>query len=425
VNPLAFLLGCAWSSFGSPFDFDRAPINYASAPVDDSVSPLIAKLRAGHFKLNDDPQHGYLTSILKELQVPQSSQVLVFSKTSLQPQRISPRTPRAIYFNDEVTVGFCMRGDVLEVAAADPNLGTVFYTVEQHGEHQTNLFKRQTESCLVCHGSSSNQGFPGHIIRSVSADQTGELVLSRGTRRVDHTTPIAERWGGWYVTGISGSQKHLGNRIVSGRHGADETPDASNLTKLDGIVSLSRYLTPHSDIVPLMVLEHQAEAHNRLVRANYLTRLALVEQAEISAMLGQNPAIRSEGITRRIERACEPVVQCLLFAEEVRLTDRVSGTSHFAREFMARGPFDGKGRSLRDFDLATRMFRYPLSYVIYSRLFDGLPAEAKVRIYRRLHEVLTGADQSKEFSHLNVTDRNAILEIVRGTKKGLPDYWKS
>jgi hypothetical protein len=227
------------------------------------------------------------------------------------------------------------------------------------------------------------------------------------------------------VTGISGSQKHLGNRIVSGRHGADETPDASNLTKLDGIVSLSRYLTPHSDIVALMVLEHQAEAHNRLVRANYLTRLALVEQAEISAMLGQNPAIRSEGITRRIERACEPVVQCLLFAEEVRLTDRVSGTSHFAREFMARGPFDGKGRSLRDFDLATRMFRYPLSYVIYSRLFDGLPAEAKVRIYRRLHEVLTGADQSKEFSHLNVTDRNAILEIVRGTKKGLPDYWKS
>lgn len=418
-------MGYAWSALGSPFDFDRAPINYATAPADDAIAPLIAKLRAGHLKLHDDPQHGYLVAILKELQIPQSSQVLVFSKTSLQRQRISPRTPRAIYFNDEVTVGFCMRGDVLEVAAADPNLGTVFYTVEQHGEQQGNLFKRQTESCLVCHGSSSNQGFPGHLIRSVSADQTGELVLSRGTRRVDHTTPLAERWGGWYVTGTSGSQKHLGNRIVSGRQGADETQDASNRISLEGIVSLGRYLTPHSDIVALMVLEHQAEAHNRIVRANYLTRLALIEQAEINAMLGENSASRSEGITRRIERACEPVVHCLLFSEEARLVDRVSGTSNFASDFVSRGPFDAKGRSLREFDLQKRMFRYPLSYVVYGRLFDGLPPEAKLRIYRRLYDVLTGVDQTKEFEHLTATDRKAVLEIVRGTKKGLPAYWKS
>lgn len=418
-------LSVAWGSLAMPFDFDRAPINYASGPVNDVVAPLIAKLRSGNLKLQDDLQHGYLIDILKELQVPQSSQVLVFSKTSLQRQRISPRTPRAIYFNDEVTVGFCLRGDVLEVAAADPNLGTVFYTVDQHGVPQGTIFKRQTESCLVCHGSSSNQGFPGHLIRSVSADQTGELVLSRGTRRVDHTTPLAERWGGWYVTGNSGSQKHLGNRIVSGRNGADETQDASNLTNLEPIVSLGRYLTPHSDIVALMVLEHQAEAHNRLIRANYLTRLALVEQAEINAMLGEKTDTRSEGITRRIERACEPVVQCLLFSEEARLTDRVTGTSSFTKEFMSRGPFDAKGRSLREFDLEKRMFRYPLSYVIYSRLFDGLPAESKARIYRRLYEVLTGADKSKEFEHLSALDRKAILEIMRGTKKDLPAYWKS
>ena len=403
-------------------DYVRPPISYASAQTQDIIAPLIEKIRAGKFVLAHDNKHGYLEALLKELQIPRSSQVLVFSKTSLQRQRISPKTPRAIYFNDNVTVGFCLRGDVLEVAAADPNLGTVFYTLDQDETHGVR-FTRQTESCLICHGSSSNQGFPGHLIRSVSADRTGELVLSRGTKRVDHSTPFKERWGGWYVTGNSGKQQHLGNRIFNGRFD-DEGEWGGNLTDLKSYFTVNNYLEPGSDLVALMVLEHQGEAHNRLTRANYLTRLALVEQAEMNRILGNSANERSDGITRRIERACETVVEYLMFCEEAKLSEPLRGTSEFANDFQARGPFDSKGRSLRQFDLKTRMFRYPLSYVIYSRLFDGLPEEAKARVYKRIWEVLTGQDQSKEFGHISLEDRGAILDILLETKKDLPCYWK-
>ena len=142
------------------------------------------------------------------------------------------------------------------------------------------------------------------------------------------------------------------------------------------------------------------------------------EQAELNKAFGQSTTERWDSITRRIEWACEPVVQYLLFCDEAKLTEQVTGTSDFAREFATRGPFDAKKRTLREFDLKTRMFRYPLSYVIYSKQFDGLPVEAKDRIYRRLWEVLTGKDDSKEFAHLTPDDRRAILEILRETQSG-------
>ena len=73
------------------------------------------------------------------------------------------------------------------------------------------------------------------------------------------------------------------------------------------------------------------------------------------------PTERWASITKRIEWACEPLVQYLLFSDEAKLTEPVAGTSDFAKEFSARGPFDSQNRSLREFDLNTRMFRYPLS----------------------------------------------------------------
>jgi hypothetical protein len=262
------------------------------------------------------------------------------------------------------------------------------------------------------------------LIRSVSVDRAGELVLSRGSKRVDHSTPLEERWGGWYVTGTSGKQGHLGNQIVGGWPGLDEGKGGANVTDLKPFFTVGNYLSSHSDLVALMVLEHQCEAHNRITRAGFQTRLALHEQAELNRAFGEPPNTRSEGITRRINWACEPLVQYLLFCDEAKLAGPIAGTSSFARDFAARGPFDRKKRSLREFDLKTRMFRYPMSYVIYSKLFDGLPAEAKARVYARLWEVLSGKDRSKEFAHLSEADRWAVLEILRETKPGLPAYWK-
>lgn len=404
-------------------DLDRPPIHYATAKADNAVTVLEQKLRKGTTEWKHDSERGYLAALLKSFDIPVSSQVLVFSKTSLQRSRIGPKTPRAIYFNDEVTVGFCKQGDVLEVAASDPNLGTVFYTLDQRPDKRP-VFTRQTDACLICHGSSGNQGYPGHVIRSVFSDRLGEPVLSKGARRVDHSTPFEDRWGGWYVTGTSGKQTHQGNQRLDGWRGSAEGEPAANVTDLKSYFTVADYLGPHSDLVALMVLEHQGEMNNRLGRANFQVRQALFEETDLNKALGDPPGKRRESIQRRIEWACEPVVKYLLFHEEAKLSEPVAGTSDFAKEFAARGPFDSRKRSLREFDLKSRMFRYPMSYLIYSRLFDGLPAEAKERIYLRLWEVLSGKDETKEYAHLSKEDRRAVLEILLETKPGLPAYWK-
>jgi hypothetical protein len=174
-----------------------------------------------------------------------------------------------------------------------------------------------------------------------------------------------------------------------------------------------------------MVLEHQAEAHNRLTFAAQATLRALHEEKALAESLGETPepGAHRDSTLPRIHSACEALVEYLLFSGESKLTSRVSGTSAFASEFAARGPRDAKGRSLRDFDLESRLFRYPLSYLIYSPTFDGLPPIARERVYRRLWEVLNGDDSSKPFAHLAPDDREAIVEILRQTKPGLPEYW--
>ena len=196
-------------------DIERDPINYSAATPRNAVTRLQDRIAKGTAKLDFEPEHGYLRSLLRELDVPESSQVLVFSKTSLQRERISPKTPRAIYFNDDVMVGFCLRGRVIEISAADEVVGTAFYTLDQVPEEKP-VPQRQTESCLLCHSSSANQGFPGHLVRSLFVDRQGNPLLSSGSFRTDHASPLAERWGGWYVTGTSGRQKHMGNMICEG-----------------------------------------------------------------------------------------------------------------------------------------------------------------------------------------------------------------
>lgn len=401
------------SSATAAEDVDQAPIRYASTTPDDAVTKLRRQLRDGDVALQHDSEHGYLASLLRALDVPLSSQVLVFSKTSLQRARIGPKMPRAVYFNDDVTVGFCRTGTVLEIAASDPQLGTVFYTLDQNPIHG-GVVTRQTESCLLCHGSSATQGFPGHLVRSVATDRQGELLRSLGGKRVDHTTPFGERWGGWYVTGTSGEQKHQGNRLP-GPYSGDPPADGTNVTDLRSFFTVGNYLTPHSDLVALMVLEHQGEGHNRITRAGMRTRIALAERTNRN----------HEETARAIRGACEPLVEYLLFSGEARLTEPIAGTSGFAEEFAARGPFDSRGRSLRAFELKTRLFQNPLSYLIYSRAFGGLPAEARDYVYRRLWDILTEKDRSAAFAHLTSSDRQTILEILRETKADLPAYWNA
>ena len=407
-------------------DINQPPINYETAPQDNAVTRLQKEIATGRVRLTHDDDQGYLRSVLKAFNIPESSQVLVFSKTSFQRSRIGPRTPRALYFNDDVYVGFCLRGDVLEVSVADPQLGTSFYALDQEPAERPR-FARHTEQCLICHASSANRGVPGHLVRSVHPDRSGEPMLGSGSYRTDDTSPFEQRWGGWYVTGWHAFE-HLGNRTYRGRRDYEDDqraePESQNVTDLRPFFTTGAYPTPHSDVVALMVLTHQAAAHNRIARATLEARAALYYQEELNRSLKEPPGTQYDSVKGRIASAGDDLVKVLFFSGEAKLGGPVEGTTTFARDFAARGPFDGKGRSLREFDLTTRLFRYPCSYLVYTESFDRMPGPMRDYVLRKMYDVLTGANQDAAFAHLSAADRQAILEILRATKPTLPAYWR-
>lgn len=406
--------------------FEREPINYLTAPVHDPVALLQAKLQAGKVALGHDDGQGYLRSVLQQLSVPISSQVLVFSKTSFQRTRIAPESPRAIYFNDDVYVGFVQGAELLEFSAVDPDLGATFYLLEQ-AKTPAPAFLRQTHDCLQCHASGKTLDVPGHMVRSVYPEESGQPAFNAGTFSTSHESPLQERWGGWYVTGTHGKQTHMGNVLVTDRDHPEklDTGAGANVKDLSGKFDTSAYLSPSSDIVALMVLEHQVKLHNLITLANYQAKIAVHYARAVNKALGEPENTISESTARRFQGPAEDLVKYMLFVDEAELNDPIHGTTPFAREFSARGPRDRQGRSLRDLDLKTRLLQYPCSYLIYSKAFDALPPLVKDRVYRRLWEVLTEHEQSPEFARRTSAERKAILEILRDTKPGLPDYWKA
>jgi len=404
-------------------DFEAEPINYNTAPVSNPVETLQQKVESGEANLNYDKQHGHLKAVLELLKVPTSSQMLVFSKTSFQPRRITPQRPRAVYFNDEVYVGWVQGGEVIEVSTADPQQGAVFYTISQAPSERPKI-TRDHGQCIVCHASSRTLGVPGHLVRSVYPSRSGHPFFGSGTFTTDHSSPFHQRWGGWYVSGTHGSLRHMGNVVATDRDNPEslDVQHGANVIDLSDRVNTDPYLSPHSDIAALMVLEHQTAMHNFITRANFETRSALHYDQIMNRAMDRPANHRSESAQRRIESAAEKLVEYMLFADEFQLTDTVQGTSQFAAEFSALGPRDSKGRSLRDLDLTTRLMKYPCSYLIYSKAFDGLPDEVKRIVYERLCDVFSGREDSDRFTHLRPDDREAILEILLDTKPEFLGY---
>lgn len=421
VCSVAVLLICAATAPArGQFDFDTPPIEYSTKPVTTDVTRLQADLDAGKTTLDYDERHSYLASLLKHLDIPVSSQALVFSKTSLQGRRITPRAPRAIYFNDDTYVGWVPSGDTIEIMSTDPVQGEIFYTLDRERVDRP-VIARNQDNCLSCHATVRTQKVPGALVRSVFPDSSGQPQLASGSFVTDHTSPFEERWGGWYVTGTHGRMRHMGNTCLQegeGRNDFDREAGA-NVTDLAGRCDIRRQLTPHSDIVALMVLERQTQMHNFLTLASYECRSANHYDKTMNAVLERPEDFVSDVTKRRIRSAGEKLVEALLYSGEFPLTDEVRGTSTFAQDFSARGPRDSQGRSLRDFDLKTRMFRYPCSHLIYTPAFDQLPREMKRYVVGRLDEILTGKDTTEPFRHLSPEDRAAIRAILLETKPGL------
>lgn len=397
-------------------DLDAAPIRYSQAEARNPVGTLIGEIEAGKKTIPYEPGYGYVRSLMKALQVPVSSQMLVFSKTSLQRSRIAPQTPRALYFSDEVYLGFCQGGEVVEISVADSQLGTSFYTLDQSDSTKPR-FTRHADTCLICHGSSATQGYPGHLARSVYPDREGQPLFHLGSHRVDSSTPLEKRWGGWYVTGKTPGRQHLGNMILphSTRNPPTENPKGTDVTDLSPLFSTDLYPSPHSDLVALLVFEHQAEVHNRFARLILETRVALHQQEEFDRILERKTIGLSESTERRVHLAAESLVESLFFVNEAALNGPVSGTSGFASEFVQKGCRDPKGRSLRDFDLKDRLFLHPLSYLVTTKTFEDLPPVARAKAVERITSILNQGSSEEKYVHLTPSRRQTIKEILIAT----------
>jgi hypothetical protein len=390
---------------------DPSTMKYFEFPkhtLRDPVSLLNQRISQGTAELRFEQRAGYLRSVLDALNVPIESQMAVFSKTSLQLQRIEPANPRTIFFNDSAAVAW-VRGGFIEFASIDPQQGVLFYSLEQRQAGKPQIVPRQ--DCLGCHISDLILGAPGLIIRSRFTAPTGMPLLILGGYLTDHRSPLEERWGGWYVTGSAGSARHLGNALIVD----EDHPETSLvgpppvLQSLDGKFDTGSYLSSYSDVAALMVFNHQMHMTDLLTRTGWEVRAAVQGGRDTAGLLRDGS---------------RELVDYLLFIDEAPLAGKMRGTSGFAEKFAARGPADSKGRSLRQLDLETRLLRYPCSYMIYSEQFDSLPEEARAAIYRRMWQVLSGEEKDPKYARFSPADRRAVIEILRETKQGLPEYFR-
>ena len=412
--------------------YSDAPINYRSEDLNDPVALLEKQIDSGAISLTYEGDHGYLKSVLELLKVPVDSQTLVFSKTSFQYPKITPDHPRALYYNDDVYVGAVHDGKAIEIVSFDPRQGAIFYLLDERKVDKP-VFQRAELDCTQCHIAAGTRGVPGVLLRSVFASSNGTLISGAPSTITDQESPLKQRWGGWYVSGDLAAATMA--NAISENTSVGDPPGPPSLKPVGKPYDDAAYLANGSDQVALLVLTHQAQMHNLITLTNYQTRLALYALAKTAGATqagfkGDVTGLDAlpDAARRQIQKPADQLVHHLLFVNEAPLgglnTKQEIASSSFAREFQARGARDSKGRSLRDFDLHDRIFRYPCSYLIYSTAFDALPEPAKGYIYHRLLGILSGQDQSAEFSSLSADDRQAILSILLETKPGLPAEWQ-
>jgi hypothetical protein len=387
-----------------PYDDEYPAIGYGTNVPDGRLGQLAARVENSAADLSFRQPRGFLDSVLRELDIDPASQVLVFSRTSQQVGAIRPETPRAIYFNDDSYVAWIPGARNLELASYDPELGPVFYNVAQDGSAEPAM-ERKFSQCLRCHDTYGlgGGGVPRFLLGSGYTGTDGELVSHEAWILTSQSTPLRSRWGGWYVTGRHGEEVHLGNIVVERPEDLQdlEALRVGNVDDLSGLVDSADYLAPTSDIVALMVFEHQVEVQNLISRLRY--EAAVTSQGETAPSLVGH---------------VEALLRAMLMVDAVALTSPIRGSPAFTEQFTSRGPFARDGRSLRQLDLESRLFRYPLSYLIYSEAFAALQPQAKAAFFDRLDEILESTPEDDGFFSLTVADRSSIAAILADTLPG-------
>jgi hypothetical protein len=393
--------------------FDQSPHDYWKRPLTDRFTRLAAEIDSGRLSLEAGSEKTFLLGLLKALDIPASSQMLVFSTTSLQLRLISPSNPRALFFNEDVYVGY-IPGGRIEVVSIDPDLGGIYYIFDIPRGAQP-LQMERSNRCMNCHASEDTGYVPGLVVKSVMPGPHGGSLDAYRQGQTGHGVPFKDRFGGWYVTGYRGATEHLGN--FTGRL------SPAGLTKIPivpgQLFDFASYPVSTSDILPQLVHEHQAGFVNRVVAATYRAReLSEKEKGPPGAAIG------ADGAARELETSARSLTRYLLFADETPLpAGGIEGDPAFKSDFLRSRRMAANGASLKDFDLKTHLFRNRCSYMIYSAAFRGLPPAIKQRVYRRLGEALNVSAPDAEYAFLPPAEKQTIHSILRGTLPDLPPGW--
>jgi len=367
----------------------------------DRIARLSTTLAARPFQR--DARTGFLRPLLDALNVPVDSQLLVFSKTGVQHLYTGPHTPRALYFDESVVVGYVPGAPEIEMIVHDPVEGLAFYTLDQQASAP--VPKRQ-RSCLTCHESASTGDVPGLIVRSHAVGDDGNVLPQANgatppSHDVNQRTSHPDRWGGWLVTseGVAApyaQRAHQGNITF--------TPDGNTSSHIfvDWMTSdpeARGYPSAASDVVSLLAFDHQMPAINLMTRLNIAWRRAT---SEGRASVDDRPDIR---------RLVDELADYLLFDHEATLPVPLTPRPGFALALEKRLPHDAKGRSLAQFDAVNRLMRYACSYMVYSDAFKALAPPLRHAVYRRLFDSLTTSPTTAE--------RIATAEILEAT---IPEF---
>jgi len=410
------LVVCDQGRAQSTPDYDLAPVNYSESKDNNTITRLQTTMDDQKWTLPGRTSKQILKALLDELKVPVSSQMLVFSKTSLQQKLISPINPRAIYFNRDFYVGY-VPGGIIEVIACDDPKGIMFYSFDVRKPAKQRKFVRDQE-CMSCHSNRNTMDVPGLLVRSVFSEQDGQTVLSWGTSLTTPASPMADRWGGWYVTGTHGKSRHMGNNWVmtsdSGQHYYDKNK-GQNVTDLSDYFKTDKHLTNTSDILSLMIMEHQIQVHNTLAAA----KMGFARRVYLGKSIhdGQYD-LNSPAASKMLQGYVDSILKALMFADEIRLPeDGVEGSKEFQKAFAQQGIRHG-GYSLSDLRLEKRLFKYRCSFMIYSKSFDQLPDEIKTRVLSKLHDLVTDKLSSPDFPRLSSREKERIHLILSHTHQG-------
>jgi len=391
--------------------FKEAPHKYLEHVPQDRCTQMLKQLDSGEVKLDTTDDKAFLASILKALDIPVSSQLLVISATSLQSELINPRNPRALYFNEDTYLGYVPGGSI-EIISMDPEMGGVFYLFQRLRAGGPVPPVTRSERCFNCHAGNATRRVPGLIAESVLPMQNGASMETYRHDEQGHQIPLEKRFGGWHLTGGHHLKDHHANLM-----GITLTPSGPETRPVEPgeMWDFARHLRPTSDILPHLVHEHQLGFENRVFHAAYVMR----------QLLAQGHGSLPMSAKTEFEALADGLARYILFAEEAKLPrEGIQGDADFIREFQRNKKPVAGGASLKDFDMQTRIFKYRCSYMLYTPSWQKLPQALRDRVYYKMAEGLRDQNPSPVYAHLPPNERLAIRAILKETLPGLPTWWR-